>query len=93
MTRDGGSGGPQWIGILGGGQLGRMLAIAATQLGLKTHIYAPDADTSPAGEVATRTTTAARPPCGANVPLACSLASCLAKAAAISGEGAAEAHS
>ena len=28
------------------------------QLGLKTHIYAPDADTSPAGEVATRTTTA-----------------------------------
>ena len=58
MTRDGGIGGPQWIGILGGGQLGRMLAIAAAQLGLKTHIYAPDADTSPAGEVATRTTTA-----------------------------------
>jgi 5-(carboxyamino)imidazole ribonucleotide synthase len=27
------------IGILGGGQLGRMLALAAGQLGLKTHIY------------------------------------------------------
>ena len=30
------------IGILGGGQLGRMLSIAAAQLGLRTHIYAPD---------------------------------------------------
>jgi 5-(carboxyamino)imidazole ribonucleotide synthase len=27
------------IGILGGGQLGRMLALAAAQLGLKSHIY------------------------------------------------------
>ena len=58
MTRDTGIGESQWIGILGGGQLGRMLVIAAAQLGLKTHIYAPDADASPAGEVATRTTTA-----------------------------------
>ena len=32
------------IGILGGGQLGRMLAVAATRLGLITHIYAPDTD-------------------------------------------------
>lgn len=32
------------IGILGGGQLGRMLALAAAQLGLKSHIYAPEAD-------------------------------------------------
>ncbi len=32
------------IGILGGGQLGRMLAVAATRLGLNTHIYSPDAD-------------------------------------------------
>jgi 5-(carboxyamino)imidazole ribonucleotide synthase len=31
------------IGILGGGQLGRMLAFAAAQLGLKTHIYSDDA--------------------------------------------------
>ena len=40
------------IGILGGGQLGRMLAQAAAKLGLKTHIYAPEAD-SPAFDVAT----------------------------------------
>ena len=39
------------IGIVGGGQLGRMIAIAAAQLGYKCHIYAPDAET-PAGEVA-----------------------------------------
>lgn len=30
------------IGILGGGQLGRMLAVAAAQLGYRTHILAPD---------------------------------------------------
>jgi 5-(carboxyamino)imidazole ribonucleotide synthase len=29
------------IGIMGGGQLGRMLAIAAANLGYRTHIYAP----------------------------------------------------
>jgi len=32
------------IGILGGGQLGRMLAMAAAQLGYRCHIYAPEAD-------------------------------------------------
>ncbi|MGE3146339.1 MAG: 5-(carboxyamino)imidazole ribonucleotide synthase [Pseudorhodoplanes sp.] len=32
------------IGILGGGQLGRMLALAASRLGLECAIYAPDAD-------------------------------------------------
>ena len=32
------------IGILGGGQLGRMLALAAARLGLKCHIYSPDPD-------------------------------------------------
>ena len=47
------------IGILGSGQLGRMLVIAAAQLGIKTHIYAPDANRSPAGEIAFETTTAA----------------------------------
>jgi len=46
------------IGILGSGQLGRMLVIAAAQLGIKTHIFAPDADSSPAGEIADATTTA-----------------------------------
>lgn len=39
------------IGILGGGQLGRMLAIAAAQLGYRSHIYAPEAS-GPATEVA-----------------------------------------
>jgi len=39
------------IGILGGGQLGRMLALAAAPLGLKTHILCPDPD-SPAFSVA-----------------------------------------
>lgn len=31
------------IGILGGGQLGRMLALAAARLGLRTHVYEPAA--------------------------------------------------
>ena len=39
------------IGILGGGQLGRMLALSAANLGLKTHIYCPD-PASPAFDVA-----------------------------------------
>ncbi len=43
------------VGILGGGQLGRMLAIAAAQMGLHAHIYCPE-DNPPAGEVALRTT-------------------------------------
>ncbi|MEL6477380.1 MAG: 5-(carboxyamino)imidazole ribonucleotide synthase [Pseudomonadota bacterium] len=45
------------IGILGGGQLGRMLAISAARLGLHCHIYDPAAD-APAGEVAAHLTTA-----------------------------------
>ena len=32
------------IGILGGGQLGRMLALAAAELGYRCHIFAPEAD-------------------------------------------------
>ena len=47
------------IGILGSGQLGRMLAMAAAQLGIKTHVFAPDANSSPAGEMASTATTAA----------------------------------
>ncbi|HYZ48382.1 MAG TPA: 5-(carboxyamino)imidazole ribonucleotide synthase [Sphingomonas sp.] len=46
------------IGILGGGQLGRMLATAAAQLGYRTHIYAPEA-TGPATEVSAEWTQAA----------------------------------
>ncbi|GAB4515759.1 MAG: 5-(carboxyamino)imidazole ribonucleotide synthase [Roseibium sp.] len=38
------------IGILGGGQLGRMLAQSAASLGLKTHVYCPD-PASPAFDV------------------------------------------
>ncbi len=45
------------VGILGGGQLGRMLALAAARLGLKTHIYCPD-PASPAFDVAKQMTVA-----------------------------------
>ncbi|MBK5946804.1 5-(carboxyamino)imidazole ribonucleotide synthase [Rhodobacter veldkampii DSM 11550] len=45
------------IGILGGGQLGRMLSVAASRLGLKTHIYEPGAN-PPAADVAHRVMTA-----------------------------------
>ena len=44
------------IGILGGGQLGRMLSVAASRLGLRCHIYEPA--TAPAGDVAWRVTNA-----------------------------------
>lgn len=46
------------IGILGSGQLGRMIALAAAELGMRAHIFAPDAEGSPAGDVAFATTTA-----------------------------------
>jgi 5-(carboxyamino)imidazole ribonucleotide synthase len=45
------------IGILGGGQLGRMLSAAASRLGLKTHIYS-DEDNAPAFDVAAEATVA-----------------------------------
>ena len=45
------------IGILGGGQLGRMLSVAAARLGYRTHIFEPGAN-PPAGHVAARVTTA-----------------------------------
>jgi len=40
------------IGIVGGGQLGRMLAMAAARLGYRCHVYAPDEAMPPAAEVA-----------------------------------------
>ena len=46
------------IGIVGGGQLGRMLALAAAELGLKTHIYCPETD-CPAAHVSSACTAAA----------------------------------
>ena len=38
------------IGVLGSGQLGRMFAIAARELGYRIHIYSPE-DDSPAGQI------------------------------------------
>lgn len=45
---------PRTLGILGGGQLGRMSALAAGRLGIRTYIYTPEED-SPASHVAART--------------------------------------
>lgn len=45
------------IGILGGGQLGRMLSVAAARLGFRSHIFEPGA-TPPAGHVAEKVITA-----------------------------------
>ena len=43
------------IGIIGGGQLGRMLVMAAAKLGYRVHIYTPDED-SCAAEISARVT-------------------------------------
>ena len=45
------------IGILGGGQLGRMLALAAARLGFKCHVFAPSPN-APAFDVVHRATCA-----------------------------------
>jgi 5-(carboxyamino)imidazole ribonucleotide synthase len=45
------------IGILGGGQLGRMLSVAAARLGFRTHVFEPGAN-PPAADVAHAVTTA-----------------------------------
>ena len=45
------------IGILGGGQLGRMTALAAAELGYRSHVFCPEAD-SPASQVTPHTTVA-----------------------------------
>ena len=45
------------IGILGGGQLARMLALSSAQLGLKTHIFSPVGD-DPAFDVCAKQTRA-----------------------------------
>ena len=41
------------IGLLGGGQLGRMFGIAARRMGYRVHTFEPSAD-SPAGQVSDR---------------------------------------
>jgi 5-(carboxyamino)imidazole ribonucleotide synthase len=48
---------PSTIGILGSGQLGRMLALAARQMGYRVHVFSPGHDT-PTGQVADREITA-----------------------------------
>ena len=45
------------VGVLGGGQLGRMLALAAARLGLRCHVFDPAADT-PAKQVTALSSTA-----------------------------------
>ena len=42
-----------WLGLLGGGQLGRMFCMAAQSLGYRVCVLDPGAD-SPAGSVADR---------------------------------------
>ena len=46
------------VGVLGSGQLGRMLALAARRMGYRVHVYSPDSD-SPTGQVADREWSAA----------------------------------
>ena len=41
------------IGVMGGGQLGRMFAIAARRMGYRVHTFSPDEDT-PTGQLADR---------------------------------------
>ncbi len=58
MTTSDRSVGPdQIVGILGGGQLGRMMAIAGARLGLRCHVFAPEPE-SPAFDVVRRITEA-----------------------------------
>jgi 5-(carboxyamino)imidazole ribonucleotide synthase len=52
------------IGIIGGGQLGRMIACAAAQLGYRSHVYAPEAS-GPASEVSAEWTRGAYDDVGA----------------------------
>jgi 5-(carboxyamino)imidazole ribonucleotide synthase len=45
------------IGMMGGGQLGRMAAVAAARLGYRVHVFTPEAD-SPASQISAATTVA-----------------------------------
>ena len=46
------------LGIIGGGQLGRMTVQAASDYGISCHIFSPDAENSPAGQICNMLTTA-----------------------------------
>ena len=52
------------IGVLGGGQLGRMFALAAARLGYRVHVFAPEAD-NPTEQVCAAATHAAYDDLGA----------------------------
>lgn len=43
------------LGVMGGGQLGRMFAAAAVRMGYRVHVFAPDAGAAPAAAHAART--------------------------------------
>ena len=45
------------IGVMGGGQLGRMFAIAARRMGYRVHVFSPEED-GPAAQLADRSTVA-----------------------------------
>ncbi len=45
------------IGMMGGGQLGRMIALAAAELGYRVHVFTPETD-SPCAQVSARATVA-----------------------------------
>ena len=57
LTTHDGPGARRDLGIVGGGQLGRMTALAAARLGYRCHVFTPEAD-SPAGQVAAAVTCA-----------------------------------
>ncbi|MEI6986596.1 MAG: 5-(carboxyamino)imidazole ribonucleotide synthase [Rhodospirillaceae bacterium] len=52
------------LGMLGGGQLGRMTALAAARLGYRTHVFTPEPD-SPCAQVCTEVTVAEFDDCAA----------------------------
>ena len=54
------------IGVLGSGQLGRMFAIAARQMGYRVHTLSPDVDT-PTGQVADLEVTSGDQACALDV--------------------------
>ena len=56
------------LGVLGGGQLGRMFTIAARRLGYRVHVFSPEDDT-PTGQVADVEIKGAYDDLDANVPL------------------------
>ncbi len=56
------------VGVMGGGQLGRMFAIAARRMGYRVHTFSPDEDT-PTGQLADREIAARYDDAGGGAPL------------------------